>query len=467
MERDFLSRASSETARTLIWGAVVCLSTLPHIQAANELMTNLALRTGAYSFIERSIVPSMTRVVASILLNVFGVRTSFSGGSIFVFTETLPYELNLSWNCVGWQSLVLLTFTLATILQRGHSRGSKLKTAIIGLQGVLFVNLLRIVVSALLLLKMGYGPAIAFHDNLGLVLTLAWFMTFWIIANAYILEPKTAQERPLGEWLRGLRLSHLVPDFISGRRSMGLSMMALILATTALGGVAILSVKAEGGGEQTILSLEGLDTPVTVNGVSTSRILTLPEYTDLDPSARVDTYSGGFWPGWVDMWDFYLYEPLEENYSIQGSGGYVVWLHLGSFPSGKASYKTHINFTIFDVDEYGASTEVNTDVFPITLKGKAKKYTYTGSSIPEYVIEAGHTIRLRISIYDGFCLDYILEYDSESRHSYMDLPGMVVPEKLTWIFLPLAIIYPFVTGVRHRMKDHQCRESDKRVQHNY
>ncbi len=183
----------------LLWAAVVCLSTLPHIQTANELMTNIALRTGVYSLIERFVVPSMTRMVASILLNVFGVKTSFSGGSLFVFTETLPYELNLSWNCVGWQSFVLLAFTLVTILQGSHSRGCKLKCTVIGFQGVLVVNLLRIVTSALLLLKMGYGPAIAFHDNFSLVLTLAWLVAFWIIANAFILEPKRAPEKSLVE----------------------------------------------------------------------------------------------------------------------------------------------------------------------------------------------------------------------------------------------------------------------------
>ena len=96
MERGILSRTSGEAARMLLWASVVCLSMLPHIQTANELMTNIALRTGAYSLIERFIVPSMTRVVASILLNVFSVKTSFSGGSLFVFTETLPYELNLT-----------------------------------------------------------------------------------------------------------------------------------------------------------------------------------------------------------------------------------------------------------------------------------------------------------------------------------------------------------------------------------
>lgn len=450
MERGILSRTSGEAARMLLLAAVVCLSTLPHIQTANELMTNIALRMGVFSLIEKFVVPSMTRMVASILLNVFGVKTSFSGGSLFVFTETLPYKLNLNWNCVGWQSFVLLAFTLVTILQGSHSRGSKLKCTVIGLQGVLVVNLLRIVTSALLLLKMGYGPAIAFHDNLSLVLTLAWLVAFWIIANAFILEPKRTPEKSLVDWLRGLKLRSLLPDFILGKRGIGISMMAMILAMTALGGVAILSVRAEGGGEQTILSFEGLDAPVTVNGVSTTRILTLPEYTTLDPSARVDTYSGGFWPGWVDMWDFYLYGPLEEGCSIQGSVEYVVWLHLGSFPSGKTKYKTYVNFTIFDVDESGASTEVNTDVFSIYLKGNAKKFTFMGSSISEYSFDTGHTIRLRISIYDGYCLDYILEYDSESRHSYMDLPGMVVPERLTWLLLPLMIIHPFFVGRRRR-----------------
>lgn len=135
--------------------------------------------------------------------------------------------------------------------------------------------------------------------------------------------------------------------------------------------------------------------------------------------------------------------------------GYVVWLHLGSFPSGKTAYKTYINFTIFDVDEYGASTEVNTDIFSITLKGNAKKFTFTGSSISEYSFDAGHTIRLRISIYDRYCLDYILEYDSESKHSKMDLPGMVVPERLTWMLLPLTIFHPFYMSGRRRNNEYQ------------
>ncbi len=63
MERGFLSRTSGEAVRMLLWASVVCLSMLPHIQTANELMTNIALRTGAYSLIERFMVPSMTRMV--------------------------------------------------------------------------------------------------------------------------------------------------------------------------------------------------------------------------------------------------------------------------------------------------------------------------------------------------------------------------------------------------------------------
>ena len=106
---------------------------------------------------------------------------------------------------------------------------------------------------------------------------------------------------------------------------------------------------------------------------------------------------------------------------------------------------------------------MNTDVFSITLKGNAKKFTFTGSSISEYSFDAGHTIRLRISIYDGYCLDYILEYDSKSRHSYMDLPGMVVPERLTWLLLPLTFIHPFFVGGRRRKTGYQHRESTKQA----
>ena len=96
--------------------------------------------------------------------------------------------------------------------------------------------------------------------------------------------------------------------------------------------------------------------------------------------------------------------------------GYVVGLHLGSFPSRKSAYTTYLNFIIF-----GAWTEVNIHVFPITLRSNIKKFTFTGSSISEYSFNAGHVIRLRISIYTCYYHGYVLECDSESRHSYLDM----------------------------------------------
>ena len=135
--------------------------------------------------------------------------------------------------------------------------------------------------------------------------------------------------------------------------------------------------------------------------------------------------------------------------------GYVVRLHLGSFPSRKSAYTTYRNFIIFDVNEYGAPTKLNIHVFPITLKGNAKKFTFTGSSISEVSFNAGHVIRLRISIYDGYCLDYILKYDSESKHSNMDLSGMGVPARLTWLLLSLTIIPPVFVSGRRRNNEYQ------------
>jgi len=441
------------SAQWALWMLIVGFSILPLIRTVNEFMTLIALRTGAYVLVERFVAPTMARMIGSILRYVFGVETIVNGGSVYLVTRGLPYELYISWNCVGWQSLVLLLFSLVTGLQGRHSLWSKLKCVALGLEGVVAVNLLRIVSSALLLLRWGYGPAIAFHDHLSLIITFGWLAAFWYLSNEFILEPevdvenRTLVER-IRESMRGLRFRSLLPDFIYGRRAMGLATMAIILVVTALGGVAVLSAKVPSDPDPTTLSFEYVVPAVTVNGVETNRILTHPDYTHLDPLAHPDPYTGSLIPQWVEMWSFYLYGPLEESYTLTGEVKYVVWLHLQLNPEGKTSYWTYIRFNISDVDALGNSVPVHSDTFRIKLSNKPTQHSFIGGAIPPHTFAAGHTIRLSIEIFDGFKLTYVLEYDSESRHSYIDLPGIVVSENLTSLLYLAFAVPPLVTARR-------------------
>jgi len=436
-----------------LWMLIVGLSILPLIKTVNELMTWIVLRTKAYMLIEQLVVPPMARMIGSILRFVFGVETIVNGGSIFLLTGGLPYKLYLSWNCIGWQSLVLLLFSLTTGLQGRHSLGSKLKCIALGLEGIVAVNLLRIVTTAMLLLRWGYAPAITFHDRLSLLVTFAWLAAFWFVSNEFILEPSTQAKRPFSERLResmrNLRLRSLLPDFVYGRRAMGLATMAIILTMTALGGVAALSAKVPSGANPTTLSFEHLDGNVTVCGINTSRIMTHPAYTDLGASAYADPHVGGYGIHWTEMWNFYLYGPLQQSYALSGSNTYSVWLHI-SF-QGHISFTTYIRFYVYDVDETGVSTQVACDTFRITLTNTPRNFNFTSSSI-SHVFPAGHTIRVRIDILDGLRQTYVLEYDSPDRHSYVDLPGIVVQENITHLMYLAIVIPPLTSALRKRKR---------------
>lgn len=420
----------------VIWFTLVALSILPLITTINDLLTQLALGSGIYKLLEKFTVPVMVRLAGTVLEELFKIETVISGSSMFMITDGLPYEIDITWNCVGWQSFILLAFTLVTVLQGKYSLRSRIKCVVLGLEGVVLLNIVRVVTTCLLLLNGGYGPALTFHDYFSTVLTFIWLSAFWYLSQNFILDYKTEDDTKLlldriRTSFEGLDLIGLLPDFIYGKKAMGLATMVIILLATFLNGVAILSVRATGV-DQTILSFEHLTSPVTVNTISTSRIMTMPEFTQLDPHAYSDPVQASSSSEFYELWNFYLYGPLGADYSLQGSIKYTVWLKFTT--SGKLSnYDTQIRFKLYDVDETGGSTLVNSDTFDIRIKKKMTKFQFTGSHIDEYVFDSGHTLRLSISIYDDRELTYVLEYDSSKRHSNIDLPGMVVPERLTGV----------------------------------
>lgn len=431
--KDFLLRFGARY-EGVIWFALVGLTMLPLINTINDLLTQLAIRSGLYKVLETYTVPIVVRLAGTVLEEVFKVETVISGSSIFMLTDGLPYEIDIVWNCVGWQSFVLLAFTLATVFQGKYSLGSRIKCAVLGIEGVVLLSIIRVTSTCLLLLNGGYGPAITFHDYFSTVLTFIWLSAFWYISQHFILEYKTEENaKPLLDRIRGsleeLDLISLLPDFIYGKKAMGLATMVIILIATFLNGVAILSVRASGV-DQTILSFEHLSSPITVNTISTSRILTMPEFTQLGSTAYSDPVQASSSPDFYELWNFYLYGPLGEDYSLQGQIVYTVWLNFTT-SQRLNNYDTQIRFKLYDVDEAGGSTLVNTDTFDIRIRKQMREFQFTGSNIDEYVFDSGHTLRLSISIYDDRQLTYVLEYDNPQRHSNIDLPGMVVPERLT------------------------------------
>ncbi len=101
----------------------------------------------------------------------------------------------MTWNCLGWQSLLLFLITLLVGLRGNYTLGSKIEAVVIGLLGTFLVNLLRLVLIVLLL---GYSRpifAVVYHDYLAAVVTIFWLFAFWWFSYSYVLEERKGIER--------------------------------------------------------------------------------------------------------------------------------------------------------------------------------------------------------------------------------------------------------------------------------
>jgi len=177
-----------KTFSKIIVMAAVMLLILPFITTFNEMLTKAVMNIGLYRFIEAYIVPPFTRVVGGVLRYVCHIPTAVSEDSLYLLRDGMPIEVYISWNCVGWQSLILFAVTLLTGLQGPYTTWSKVKCVAVGLEGTLLLNVFRVALTCVLLYYVGYLPALIFHDYLGTVLTLVWLAVFWYVSFEHLLK---------------------------------------------------------------------------------------------------------------------------------------------------------------------------------------------------------------------------------------------------------------------------------------
>jgi len=232
------------------------------------------------------------------------------------------------------------------------------------------------------------------------------------------------------------------------RRPSAMALIFLILMSSIIVWVtaAAMSIPVRGV-ESTALSFEYVDTTVTVNTISTNRMLTHPDYTDLGETPHTDSYTISS-PGWRLAWSFYLHGPLEQDYTMNGRLVFI--LHLRSDDEAEVD----IRIKVREVDEKGKIKGAVNDEFkgveleeepedPVILEGRpvrSKKYS-SGSSILVEIYFKG-TPKEEINCY--------FDYDSEEEPSRIEFPGVVMPESLIPIILGAPIIPVVVLRMRGR-----------------
>ncbi len=182
-----------DTYQLILLLSAVTLLLLPFITTFNDFMTAIVMTMHLDGVLREWIVPAQARMVA-VLLSPLGVDVSVSSTSIYVGGGDFPLPVFISWNCVGWQSLILFALTVKTGLGGRYTLASQFRALSLGLLGIIWINLLRIAGIALVAYYFGRLPAVLAHDYGGTVMTIVWLALFWYFAINYVLESKDDEE---------------------------------------------------------------------------------------------------------------------------------------------------------------------------------------------------------------------------------------------------------------------------------
>jgi len=174
------------TFSTIFILTVTILLLLPFLVSFSEIITKIVERLVLYKALQDYVVP-LQAILVGYLIRPLGVTYMPLRDGMLI--NGVP--LKITWNCVGWQSMLLFTLSVIFGLRaRIYSKLSVFKTIFIGVFGTVLVNLGRIFIVSLL---GAYSPkifAIVYHDYLAAFLTILWLFIFWWFSYSFLLEEK-------------------------------------------------------------------------------------------------------------------------------------------------------------------------------------------------------------------------------------------------------------------------------------
>ena len=178
---------------TLIAITCALLMLLPFVTTFDDLLTSWALALGANNPLQ-GIVPIEARMVVG-LLGMVGVQAAASGSHLVIWDSAgSMHTLFISWNCIGWQSLILLGVSFVSGLRGRQSVEARVQVVLIGIGGTMLLNLMRVAAVAAIAATIGQTPAILFHDYGGTILVVTWLFAFWIFVQRIIFVAPPAEE---------------------------------------------------------------------------------------------------------------------------------------------------------------------------------------------------------------------------------------------------------------------------------
>ncbi|MBI4100842.1 exosortase/archaeosortase family protein [Candidatus Microgenomates bacterium] len=182
-----------ETFKILLAAFAVLMVLLPIFAALNSFLTESLNHAGWYRPIQDYVVPWEARLVTA-AVSLFGVPAKVTPNStlaaLYMVKDGAAIPVDLAWNCLGWQSALLLIVSLGMGLRGNFSNFSRLKCIALGLLGTLLVNIFRMTIIAMGIYYVNSVAAQIVHDYFAAFLTIIWLVFFWWFSYSFILEEK-------------------------------------------------------------------------------------------------------------------------------------------------------------------------------------------------------------------------------------------------------------------------------------
>ena len=181
------------TFKLLIIILVIMLTLLPVVTTFNSVLTALIDKIGLYKTLQYYLVPFESRLVIGVV-RVFRIPAFLapvgSTISFYLLKGKVYFPVQIQWNCLGWQSLLLLGISFGFGFDGDFSILSKLECILAGILGTFLINIFRMVFIVIGAYFINSLFALLVHDYFAALTTIIWLIFFWWFAYKYVLEEK-------------------------------------------------------------------------------------------------------------------------------------------------------------------------------------------------------------------------------------------------------------------------------------
>ena len=167
------------------------LSVLPFVTTFNSVLTEVINRLGWYRAMQNILVPFESRLVI-VIVRALGVNAFMAnagdGASFFLLKDKIYTPIDLQWNCLGWQSMLLLGLSFLFGYEGKFKKLTIIQSILIGILGTFLINLFRMAFIVWGLYYINSIFALLLHDYFAALTTIAWLLVFWWFSYKYVLE---------------------------------------------------------------------------------------------------------------------------------------------------------------------------------------------------------------------------------------------------------------------------------------